>query len=159
MKKQIELSIEQAREWYNDPEGFKKTLIANFSKEELEKKQLPKSWEELRYVNGWYVTSASRINLFDANAIYSAKNTFATQKQAESALARAQLSQLMKVYNGDWEADWRNFEYKYIIVREYNILEIYKNKHHYNFLAFPTAELRDEFFENFEELIKTYYEL
>jgi hypothetical protein len=164
MKKTIELSLEQAREWYNDPEGFKKTLIANFSKEELEKKQLPKSWEELQNITGWFVNSYAGIeksSLFTEDTYESDKNIFATQKQAESALAKAQLSQLMKAYSeNSIEIDWNNTsQKKYSIRRHKNELIIDFNYNYYNFLSFPTAELRDEFFKNFQDLIKTYYEL
>ena len=88
------------------------------------------------------------------------KNVFATKKQAKSAVVMAQLSQLMKVYNGGWEADWYNVNIiKYCIGRKYN--NILRNNYTftYQFLAFKTPEIRDEFLKNFEPLIRQYFML
>jgi hypothetical protein len=160
MKKQIEITEEQARDFYKDPEGFKRMLEANFTKEELTKKQLPKSWKELAEVKGFYVTSSCDINPFIEITKDTSKNTFATQKQAESALAKAQLSQLMKAYNGDWEADWYNDDQeKFCVARRGNVLTSKNSFTAYEFIALVDSKLRDAFFENFQELIKTYYEL
>lgn len=68
MKKQIEISLEKIREQYNDPEAgstFKAMLLENFSKEQLEKKQLPKSWEELKTVEEFNQTCSSGSFSFD----------------------------------------------------------------------------------------------
>ena len=162
MEKQITLSQEQARDFYKDPEGFKKILEANFSKEQLEKKQLPKSWEELEVLRGFYVDNRSSI--IQTNGVWGLfnhhHNIYATEKQAKSALTKAQLSQLMKVYNGGVELDWEDEnQIKYCIIRRKNLLYVYTTFHGYEFLAFLTAELRDEFFTNFKPLIKEYFEL
>ena len=163
MKKNIEFDLQKAKEYYNDPEGFKKLLIDTFSKEELEKEALPKSWEELKNINSYFITSFDgTISKFIQKAliINDNKNLFVTEKQAKSALAKAQLSQLIKVYNGDWEADWKNsHQNKFVIFREKNDLTIGTWQIRWTLLAFPTKELRDEFFENFQELIKEYYEI
>ena len=92
---------------------------------------------------------------------YSEKGTFRTEKQAKSALAYAQLTQLMALpeYNGDWVPDWSDDEAKFIIRRYVNELDIddYLNTHHP--ISFKSKEIRDKFIENNYDLLKEYFEL
>lgn len=86
---------------------------------------------------------------------------FATEKQAKSALAMARISQIMAnderfggvVTDKEWEDDRI---VKYIIEREkkYIIKNFYYN--FYEFLAFHTAEQRDLFLEENEDLVRDY---
>ena len=58
---------------------------------------LPKSWEELKIVGGYYVSGSSNIVYFDGvNDIN--KNLFPTKEEAEACLALAQLCQLRDIY-------------------------------------------------------------
>jgi hypothetical protein len=131
-----------------------------FAKElypELGKKQLPESWEELQEIEGYYLDSDS--NVKDANTGCSThkrnKNVFATQEQAEAAIAMAQLSQLMEVYNDEWEADWSNYnQLKYCIGFTRENLEIDNWIDYRQFLAFKDQETAELFLENFRELIE-----
>lgn len=159
MNKQITLSLEKAKELYKKDSVMDELLLANFSKEELEKKELPKSWEELGEIRGFEISAFSSIHKYGPNITITDKKVYATEKQAKSALAMAQLSQLMAVYNEGWEPDWTDTSEKFIIERNNN----YIVKNHYNgahmFLSFKTAKIRDEFLNNFEDLIKEYFEL
>jgi hypothetical protein len=131
-----------------------------FAKElypELGKKQLPESWEELQEIEGYYLDSDS--NVKDANTGFSThkrnKNVFANKEQAEASIAMAQLSQLMKVYNDGWEADWNNYnQLKYCIGFTRENLEIDNWIDYRHFLAFKDEETAELFIENFKELIK-----
>ena len=128
-----------------------------FAKElypELSKKQLPKSWEELEYVQGYYVSPNSYVSNYDNIAANLSKNTFATKEQAEAAIAMAQLSQLMKVYNDGWEADWSYYsQVKFCIGFTRENLEIDEWHDYRQFLAFKDQETAVLFIENFTELI------
>ena len=54
-----------------------------------------------------------------------------------------------------WEPDWcNNTQYKYYISAEYNEIKLNFNSTTNKILAFPTAEMRDAFYENFKELIE-----
>ena len=121
---------------------------------ELSKKQLPKSWEELEYVQGYYVSPNSYVSNYDNIAANLSKNTFATKEQAEAAIAMAQLSQLMKVYNDGWEADWSNSEHKYCVGFTSENLEIDNWVDYRQFLAFKDKKTAELFIENFTELIE-----
>lgn len=161
-EKIIKLSLEQARKMYKKSPEMDELLLANFTKEELEKPDLPKEWSDLKFVSGYWISGFSQVKEVSANStITGNKNTYATKKQARSALAMAQLSQLMKVYNGDWEPDWNSSDQtKFVIKRHGKILE--KDDYYYqsfHFLSFKSSDIRDEFLNNFEDLIKQYFML
>jgi hypothetical protein len=129
-----------------------------FAKElypELGKKELPKRWEDLEKIKGYYVDKMGFLIYYDSIAANSSKNTFATKEQAEAAIAMAQLSQLMKLYNDGWEADWNNYnQVKYCIGFTNENLEIYKWYDYRQFLAFNDKQRAELFLENFRELIE-----
>ena len=139
------------------PEGFEidkdKSTFDQIVFKEI-KKELPKSWKELGLISGYCVNLYSEIEIWeDCDIENYHKNFFATKEQAEASIALAQLSQLKKVYNGDWEAKWEDDEPKYVInFHEGKIRkEYYRNTN--NFLSFKDKATRDLFFENFRDLI------
>ena len=118
---------------------------------------LPKSWENLETINGFYVNSASDIVKVkgEAYAVEDNKNVFPTKEEAEACIALAQLCQLRGRYNDGWKPDWNNGkEYKYSIVINHGrpFVETYFNVQ--KVLSFKTEELRDKFLENFRDLIE-----
>lgn len=63
---------------------------------------------------------------------------------------------LGKPWKPDWESESTT---KYVISQVKNKIELVKS-HEYNYVfAFPTAEMRDAFYENFNELIEECKEL
>jgi hypothetical protein len=60
---------------------------------------------------------------------------------------------------GDWKPDWRDMPPKHVLNDDNGT--IVKNQFWYGkqILAFPTAEMRDAFYENFKELIGSVKEL
>ena len=159
MEKQITMTIEEAKSFLGQNESIDNFIYRHFP--ELKVKPLPKSWEELEEINGFWINQNSLIpKAFKEDPLKHNSNIFHTEKQAKSALAMAQLSQLMAVYNGDWVADWKDAsQKKYTIDRCENNIE--KNYHtvYYKFLSFKSAEIRNEFLKNFESLIREYLEL
>ena len=162
-EKTIKLSLDQARKMYGKNPEMDELLLANFSKEELTKKELPKSWEELPEVVGYFIGGDSEIKLCSKESIgsktkYTNKSNFATEKQAKSALAAAQLSQLMAVYNDGWEHSWEtSSSYVYVIYRQNNNIKADSFASNYCFLNFRSSAIRDEFLKNFKPLIKEYF--
>jgi len=135
--KKIELSTEKAKELYGKDKVMDELLLANFTKEEL--RGLPESWEE--YCD---LISPKEYSL-----------SFLFKQEAERKLYL-----LMKEYNGDWVADWEDGEQgKYTISRKGNSVSVLSFYNLFNFLAFPTEELRDKFLNNFRDLIEIYFEL
>lgn len=117
-------------------------------------KPLPKTWEELKEVVGYYISSDSIAEDCFVKADDYGKNVFATKQQAEASIALAQLSQLMRVYNDGWEPNWnKKHETKHAI---YLHDESITHGVAYNsriFLTFKTNELAKQFAENFKDLI------
>ena len=125
----------------------------------------PKSWEEqFQYgvINGYYIGGCSIERASHDPCSIEDKGTFKTKKQAASALAHAQLTQLMALpcYNGDWTPNWdsQNQE-KYCITRLKSGLVKLDFSGYFSFLAFKSSKIRDEFYHNHMDLIKQFYEL
>jgi hypothetical protein len=123
------------------------------------------SWEDLSRIDGYFINGNAEIenakSSYELSAITENKNIFKTQKQAESALAYAQLTQLMADC-GDCEIDWIKHNLKYIIRRKCDFIDKVTNSYTFNnfhVLAFNTEKIRDEFLEKHEGLIKTFYQL
>lgn len=120
------------------------------------KKALPKTWGELEGIRGYYVGADSFIREAICTPLNHNKNTFATKELAEASIAMAQLSQLREVYRNGWNPDWEDINsVKYVI--EFVQDQIEEN-HYYNtsqFLSFQSPEIRDEFLNNFRDLIET----
>ena len=86
------------------------------------------------------------------------KNVYIDEKHAKSALAMAQISQLMPYYGGaiTYE-EWSNTDIeKYVINRCRNSIEKDMCWTDYEFLAFHVKEQRDDFFKNNYQLVKDY---
>lgn len=116
--------------------------------------ELPKTWEDLKYVSGAYISNLSNINTINSTeTIPSAKNIFPTKELAEAALALAQLLQLRDRYNGDNKGFIYN-KYNYCITFYNNGISKFLYRYTQEILAFRTKELRDEFYNNFKELIE-----
>ena len=122
----------------------------------MEAKELPKNWEGLLGVSGCYVDSNSKVDVFKGCfAKEETKNIFPTRAEAEACLALSQLCQLRDQYNDGWKPDWTDDTKKHIICIHKECIysgHAYGTKY---ILSFKTEELRDEFLENFRDLIKT----
>ena len=131
-----------------------------FKKEE---RKLPKKWEDLYEVKGWFVDFHSDVVTSGSMRTGdSVKNRFPTKEEAEACIALAQLCQLRDRYNDGWKPNWEDkAQNKFIIYIHPNnkILfdKISANTHAISrhLLTFKTEELRDEFLENFRDLIET----
>ena len=157
--KTIELSIEQAKEMFGKDDVMDKLLLANFP--ELHKPKLPQKYEDLEKISGCIINNNSSIS---ANMIFNASvfnyNVFRTTKEAESAIAKAKLSQLMAVYRGDWIPDWSDGNQdKWGIGRMNNNIKISCRRISYEYLSFPTCELAELFLETFKDDISKFFEL
>jgi len=106
--------------------------------------------------------SGQRVTLADD------RNVYRTFKQARSALAFAQLTQLHaatidkfnEYHNCNWEPYWNDyFGENWIVVRILNHLEVVYANCFYRSLAFPTKELAEFSLEHWKELWEQYYEL
>ena len=148
--KEMKIQVPEGYEIDKEKSTFEKIV---FKKVENE---LPKSWEDLYEVGGWFVDFHSKVVTSGSmRTADSVKNRFPTKEEAEACVALAQLCQLRDRYNGGWKPNWNSMaETKYVIeIFKNNIVKnLYGGKH--RILAFKTEELRDKFLENFEDLIE-----
>lgn len=121
------------------------------------KNKLPKSWEEIENIEeGYFINPDSLVcKVINIQTNKNNQNIYPTEELAKASIAIAKLSVLRDIYRGYWIPNWEDDESeKYIISKCENSIGIddYKNTHY--FLAFQSAEIRNEFLNNFEELIE-----
>lgn len=159
----ISITKEKAIEWYNSNDTFKKELaLSAFTEKELSPK---KTWEQHFLslpLNGYYISGGvPKIHSTLSASTYD-NVIFKTEKQAKSAIAYAQLTQLMALpeYNDNWEPNWNeNQQTKYCITvkrNEFLKWDVYSQREK---LCFRTKEIRDKFLDNFKELLQEYFEM
>lgn len=146
------------------PEGYEIDR-ENSTLECIRFKPIAPIWRnEVSLIDGYFIGDDSDIIKISTDGVYNTTNNynvFATEKQAKSALAMAQISQIMAndarfggiITDEEWKNDSIS---KYCINRQIN--EIYKEFCYicFSFLAFHTAEQRDLFLKENEDLVKDY---
>ena len=121
-------------------------------------RKLPKKWEDLENVNGYYVDSWGDVRCYYGvnTPDHTNKNIFPTKEEAEACLALAQLCQLRDRYNEGWKPHWEDYnETKYCIEFCQGRIETIDRVNCHKILTFKTEDLRDKFLENFKDLIET----
>jgi hypothetical protein len=127
-------------------------------------KELPKTWEEFCennpiQDNEVFITNESEIvdaDFASSNRNYVVdKNLLPSEEYAEAMLALCQLIQLRDCYNDGWEPDWNDGEEeKYVIIHFEKEIGFSTNFYESRVLTFKTRELREEFYNNFLDLIE-----
>jgi len=149
-----ELTREVAEKMYkSDDESVRAFALSNYP--DLEVKALPKTWEELKHIDGSYISTGG--NIYNDQYLETGdknKNLFPTRELAEAALALAQLLQLRDRYNGDWKADWSDDDYKHTIYLNKNKISTSVTLSAPKVMSFKTKELRDQFLGNFRDLLE-----
>ena len=169
----VKITLETAKRWHEQGGEFKEMALSAFTEDELN--PIRNEWESKFVggkIKGYFIDhDESSIVFFDSgesqfidgDGISSdCKNIFKTEKQAKSALAYAQLTQLMALpeYNGDWVPDWENdSEKKFCIIHlkeelKIELFYVYRQK-----ICFKNMELAERFMENNSDLLKQFSEL
>ena len=133
-KRNITLTLEKAKEWYNKGGELKEIALQAFTKKELS--PLPKSWEEYCKM---YPTIQTKY-VFASNA-------------PQKYIALWKLEQLRDCYRQGWKPDCTSDSLVDSIYRMNNrigIIKLYSN----HFLSFQSEEIVEEFKKNFLPLIK-----
>lgn len=161
-KKNIAITLQEAREWYksNNP-TLQELALKAFSKEELEKQGLPKTWEEYCIMHSkkhtvcYYLHDNSEIGTHHHTKGYflEDRNLCQTKKDAEAFRALMQLRALWHDYVGDFEFGWKTKSYPSIVRSCNNKIDIYNVGAPHPF-GFPTRELAEEFCINFKDLLE-----
>ncbi len=127
-------------------------------------KQLPKTWEEFCDTHPikddeYYIKQASKIKHYDkcgrGDRYPNSDKNVGTKETCEAVLALMQLIQLRDCYNDGWKPDWgNNWEEKHVIFRDGDYICKDRLTRFQCVLNFKTTELRDQFLENFRDLIE-----
>lgn len=148
--KEMKIQVPEGYEIDKEKSTFEKIVFKKVD-------DLPKSWEELEFIDGFFVSSLSDIAKIGNNTTNDEnnKNVFPTKEEAEACLALAQLCQLRDRYNDGWKPDWRTgSKIKYCITIDENKITEWQYITINRILYFKTEELRDKFLENFRDLIE-----
>ena len=142
------------------PEGYEidkeKSTFENivFKKKE----EVVNCWEDIKRINGVWIAHLSDIQSYEGVPPYKTnKNVFLNKKYAKSALALAQISQLLPYY--DSKVDWNISTPKYCICRYDNNIIINRWDTVYHPIAFNTWEEAERFLKYNEQLVKDFYML
>lgn len=141
------------------PEGYEiDKENSSFEKIVFKKKAVVNCWEDLKQASGVYIAEDSRLNSTPVGLVRPHnKNIFLNEKYAKSALALAQISQLLPYY--DTKVDWKLPKGKFCIDRIGNLIEIKHWVSVYHLLAFNSLSEAKRFLEHNEQLVKDFYML
>lgn len=160
-ERNVKISIETARKWYNsEDDSLKGIALQAFSEEELSETEV-KVWDDLLKLKnksrGAWIGDSSFLHCNCRIMENTDKNVFVDYKHAKSALAMAQISQLMPYYGGRiTDEEWGNRDSKQVIKRVHNDITCIDTQCNYHLLAFHTIEQQKEFLKNNEQLVKEY---
>nr|DAU84888.1 MAG TPA: hypothetical protein [Caudoviricetes sp.] len=143
------------------PEGYEiDEENSTFECVKFKKKKEVNIWKDINYLSGYYVADTSEIYEVNGDREDSDKNVFISEKYAKSALALAQISQLMPYYGGEiTNKEWADDDWKHsvnVIGNEICITSTWKTRYP---ITFHTAEDRARFlsFPENVQLVKDFY--
>ena len=150
----------------NCPEGFevdKENSTFECIKFKPIKKELPKTWKEFcethrQKIGEYYLNRDSSIKMILANGSTREsdydRNILPSRELAEAMLALCQLIQLRDCYNDGWSPNWKDTKIKWYIYSFKDNINLYNDMWQSHVLSFKTEELRNEFYNNFKDLIE-----
>lgn len=127
----------------------------------FKQKKEVKRWEDLEAIDGYYISNISYIHsIYNCPVTINKQNVYATEKQAKSALAFAQITQLLPYYGGytEFRNDANNYVIGYCPDSEQfvvNCCELYI----YSQFHFESQKSAEEFIKNNEDLLRQYFML
>ena len=154
--RQIEISLDTAKRWYEQGGELRDLAIGAFGDKMLIGDRLPRTWDEYCIKHG---EDGDKIKA-SLNTAYMTinKHIFSDYKQAQAHIAKMKLHLLRDDYRNGWLPCFGDNSKKYGI--KWNMIagkkELTVAWCNWNtlFLSFPTYELAEEFLTNFRELIE-----
>ena len=160
--KEIKIQIPEGYEGIDEEKSNLEEGVIVFKK----KGATPWRNDKKALLSGYYVTTEANIESIEGLFnVSNAWNVFATKKQAQSMLAMARLSQIIKNdprFGGPiTDEEWPDSKIrKYVISRFNDDIHVDDwDACYFRFLAFHTQEQRDLFLEENEDLIRQYFML
>ena len=154
-----DISLEKEMEW-NLPEDYifkdENGNIINTTKIVLEKKkkEYPKTYEECLNILGYNIAHTIPMNHGHNGLLIMKLQRLLIYRDAYWKTAGEEMG-----WDGPWEPDWNDTSIKYCLERDFDAIDKNVSNHKGRTFAFPTAEMRDAFYENFKELIELCKEL
>ena len=161
-ERNIKISIEKARDWYNRGGEYKELALSAFTENEITTSALPNTWEEFCKMypikdDEWYISASSNIIRMSQGkrcTFYNC-NILPSLQSAKAHLAQMQLEQLRDCYRQGWVPDWSDDnQIKWCIYFDFNMLEV-KSIYSSQFLSFQSQDIAQKFLNNFKGLIET----
>ena len=150
--RQIELSLDTAKRWYEQGGELKEMALGAFDAKELIDYRLPKTWEEYRKMKG---DEGEKANAALSFAYTSINGAFPDYHDAEKHIALMKLHLLRDEYRRGWVPEWGNIdESKFVIEMAGNELTVENYGITRHFLAFQDDKQAYEFLTNFRDLIE-----
>lgn len=155
-ERNITLTLDKAKEWYNKGGELKEIALRAFTEKELN--SLPRSWEEfcekypIKPLEA-VICSESTIVTCDCSDIRDSdgdREICPSKKSVEAHLAMIQLEQLRNCYNDNSDA----WGWSYSIIKRNGIPELVRGCDHDTFLRFKNEVIAIEFLKNFRDLIE-----
>lgn len=150
MEKEIKIQVPEGYEIDKEKSTFERIVFKK-------KENNTNSWEDLKEIKGWFIDIDSNIEAYGGRAVDDNKNIFRDTKYVKSALALAQISQLLPYY--DSNVDWNRSAVKHCIMRKGNEIIIDTWQSSYHLLAFKSREEAKRFLKYNEQLVKDYFML
>ena len=162
-ERNVKISLEKAREWYNKGGELKELALSVFTENEITTSALPNTWEEFCKMypvklDEWYIDSNSNLktHICETRFCKEYKNVLPSKQAAEQHLAYMQLHQLRDCYRQGWVPDWKNsYQWKWCIILDTDTLIITTGTCYNRFLSFQSKAIAKKFLENFKGLIET----
>ena len=151
--RQIELSLDTAKRWYEQGGELKDMALGAFSEQELIGDRLPKTWDEYCAKHG-EVGDKIKASLDSAYTTIN-RYAFSDYKQTQAHIAIIKLHLLRDEYRNGWKPDWKDdSQMKYVIYNPEGEFTIGCYINSRRFLAFQDKKRAKEFLTNFRELIE-----
>lgn len=162
-ERNVKISLEKAREWYNQGGELKELALSAFTENEITTSALPNTWEEFCKMypvkdNEWYISGNSNIARMPQGKRYALHccNILPSLQATKQHLALMQLHQLRDCYRQGWLPNWNDsYQTKWAIYRVKNEWKIEPIIFSSRFLSFQSKEIAEKFLNNFKGFIET----
>lgn len=145
----------------NIPEGYEiDEQNSTFECIKFKKIHQINTWEDIPRINGCYISNCNIVTGYEGKPCEENKDVYLTNKYAKSALALAQISQLMPYYGGEiTDKEWANSDWKYCISICNKEISLCTSVYLRDLVSFHTAIQRDRFlsFPENVQLVKDLY--
>ena len=121
---------------------------------EKKKKEYPKSYEECLNILGYNIAHTIPMNHGHNGLLIMKLQRLLIYRDAYWKIAGEEMG-----LDGPWEPDWNDTSIKYCLERDFDAIDKNVSNHKGRPFAFPTAEMRDAFKENFDPDIEICKEL